>query len=131
MKKHETPSEKAACYLAEGYNCAQNVLLGVYESWHDKNELVPKVATAFGSGIGQCCSVCGAVMVIGIKYGTNDSVAKKRTKAYDLAHDFLHEFELRHENVLCCELIRYDLLLLDPSLRKLESTDSSIKNVRF
>jgi hypothetical protein len=81
MKKHETPSEKAACYLAEGYNCAQNVLLGVYESWHDKNELVPKVATAFGSGIGQCCSVCGAVMVIGIKYGTNDSVAKKRTKA--------------------------------------------------
>jgi hypothetical protein len=32
MKKHETPGEKAACYLAEGYNCAQNVLLGVYES---------------------------------------------------------------------------------------------------
>jgi hypothetical protein len=70
-------------------------------------------------------------MVIGIKYGTNDSVAKKRAKDYDLVHDFLREFELRHESVLCRELVGYDLSVPDPSLRKLESTDSSIKNVRF
>ena len=77
------------------------------------NILVPKIAAAFGGGIGRCGSVCGAltggVMAIGIKYGTNDPSAEKRLRAYELARRAYRRFEKRHGSVLCRELIGYDL----------------------
>jgi len=73
------------------------------------NVLVPKIATAFGGGIGRCGSVCGAltigVMAIGIKYGTSEASAEKRLRAYELARKAYGRFEKRHGSVLCRELI--------------------------
>jgi len=106
-------SEKAVKYFREGYNCAQSVLLTMFEHWNGKNELIPKIATAFGGGIGRCGSVCGAltgsVMVLGIKYGTNESSLEKRLKAYELTQKLYKQFENQHGSVLCRELIEYDL----------------------
>lgn len=97
----------------DGYNCSQSVLLTMAEHWNVKNELVPKVATAFGGGMGRCGSVCGALtgglMAIGLKYGTNDPSAEKRSKAYELAGAFYRQFEKQNGSVLCRELIRLDL----------------------
>jgi len=68
--------EKAVARFLEGYNCAQSVLLTMFEHWNDENELIPRIATGFGGGIGRCGSVCGAltggVMALGIEYGTNE-----------------------------------------------------------
>ena len=106
-------SQKAVSYHLEGYNCAQSVLLAMFENWNGKNELIPKVATAFGGGIGRSGSVCGAltggVIFIGAKYGTNNSSAEERAKAYDLANRFYSQFKTRNGSVLCRELIGYDL----------------------
>jgi C_GCAxxG_C_C family probable redox protein len=106
-------SEKAATRFLEGYNCAQSVLLTIFEHWNGENELIPKIATAFGGGIGRCGSVCGAlsggVMAIGIKYGTNEPSAEKRSRAYRLANKFYRRFEKQYGSVLCRELIGYDL----------------------
>ncbi len=75
--------------------------------------MVPKIATAFGGGIGRCGSVCGAltggVLAIGVKYGTNEPLLEKRLKAYELAHKFYRQFEKQHGSVLCRELIGYNL----------------------
>jgi len=105
--------EKAATRFLEGYNCAQSVLLTMFEHWNGKNELIPKIATAFGGGIGRCGSVCGVltggVMALGIKYGTNEPSVENRLKAYELAHKFYKQFERQHGSVLCRELIVYDL----------------------
>jgi len=113
MKEKNRLSEKAVKRFLEGYNCAQSVLLTIFEEWHGKNDLVPKVATAFGGGIGRCGSVCGAlsggVMAIGIKYGTNEPSVEKRLRAYELAKEFYRRFEKQHRSVLCRELIGYDL----------------------
>jgi len=99
--------------FSEGYNCAQSVLMTMFEHWNGKNVLIPKIATGFGGGIGRCGSLCGAlaggVMAIGIKYGPNDTSAKKRLKTYEVAQDFYKKFEKRHGSVLCRELIGYDL----------------------
>ena len=96
-----------------GYNCAQSVLLTIFERWNGENILVPKITTAFGGGIGRCGSVCGAltggVMAIGIKYGTNEPSVEKRLRAYELARMIYRRFEKLHGNVLCRELIGYDL----------------------
>ena len=83
------------------------------EHWHVKNELVPKIATGFGGGIGRCGSICGAltggVMAIGVKCGTNEPLMKERLKAYETAQKFYRQFEAHNGSVLCKELIGYDL----------------------
>jgi len=113
MKQKNVLSEKAATRFLEGYNCAQSVLLTMFEHWNGENELIPKIATAFGGGIGRCGSVCGAltggVMALGIKYGTNEPSLEKRLKVYKLAQKFYKRFEKQHGSVLCRELIGYDL----------------------
>jgi len=85
----------------------------MFEHWNGKNELVPKLATAFGGGIGRSGSVCGAltgaVMALGVKHGTNESSLEKRLKAYELAHNLYKRFEEKHGTVMCRELIGYDL----------------------
>ncbi len=105
--------EMAAKRFIEGYNCAQSVLLTIFEYWNGENELIPKIATAFGGGIGRCGSVCGAltggVMALGIRYGTNEPSLEKRLKAYEIAQKFYRWFEKQNGSVLCRELIGYDL----------------------
>lgn len=113
MAKKDVLDERAVKHFLEGYNCAQSVLLTIFEHWNGKNDLVPRIATAFGGGIGRCGSVCGAlaggVMAIGIKYGANEPLLEKRLKAYELAREFYKQFEKQHGSTLCRELIGYDL----------------------
>jgi C_GCAxxG_C_C family probable redox protein len=113
MKQKNVLCEKAATRFLKGYNCAQSVLLTMFEHWNGKNELIPKIATAFGGGIGRCGSVCGVltggVMALGIRYGTKGPSVGNRLKAYELAHKFYKQFERQHGSVLCRELIVYDL----------------------
>jgi len=113
MEQKNVLCEKAATRFLKGYNCAQSVLLTMFEHWNGENELIPKIATAFGGGIGRCGSVCGVltggVMALGIRYGTNEPSVENRLKAYELAQKFYKQFERQHGSVLCRELIVYDL----------------------
>jgi C_GCAxxG_C_C family probable redox protein len=113
MSQKKMLAGKAAYHFSEGYNCAQSVLLTMFEHWKGKNDLIPKVATAFGGGIGRCGSVCGAltggIMAISIKYGTNDTSLEKRLKAYEVTQKFYRKFLQCHGSSICQELIGYDL----------------------
>jgi len=113
MKNKSILCEKTAKCFLEGYNCSQSVLLTMFEYWNDKNKLIPKIATAFGAGIGRCGSICGAltggVMALGIRYGINEPSLKKRLKVYKLAQKFYKQFEKQYGSVVCRELIGYDL----------------------
>ncbi|MEM3442694.1 MAG: C-GCAxxG-C-C family protein [Candidatus Bathyarchaeia archaeon] len=113
MSQKIKPQKRAAAHFLKGYNCAQSVLLTMFEYWNCKNEIIPKIATAFGGGIGRSGSVCGAltggIMALGIKYGTNEPSLNDRLKAYELAHKFYKQFEKNHGSVLCRDLIGFDL----------------------
>lgn len=113
MQQKNLICEKAVKSFLEDYNCAQSVLLTMFEYWNGENELIPKIATAFGGGIGRCGSVCGAltggVMALGIKYGTNEPSLEKRLEAYRKAQEFYKQFKEQHGSVLCLELIGYNL----------------------
>ena len=104
---------RAVRHFDEGYNCAQSVLLVMSEYWNIKSDLIPRIATGFGGGIGRCGSVCGAlaggILSIGIKYGTDEPSPEKRQKCYELALRLYRLFEQQHGSVLCRELIGYDL----------------------
>ncbi|MDH7477732.1 MAG: C-GCAxxG-C-C family protein, partial [Candidatus Bathyarchaeota archaeon] len=70
MSQKNLLCEKAVKRFLYGFNCAQSVLLTMFEHWNGENELIPKIATTFGGGIGRCGSLCGAltggVMALGI-----------------------------------------------------------------
>ena len=105
--------QKAVSYFREGYNCAQSVLLTMQKFWNVESSLEPKVASAFGGGIGRRGSLCGAltggIIAIGMKYGTNKPVVEEREKVYSLALEFYNRFEKDCGGVLCRDLIGYDL----------------------
>jgi len=105
--------EEAVSHFKEGYNCAQSVLLAMQEFWEVENPLEPKVASAFGGGIGRRGSLCGAltggVISIGLRYGTNAPSSDTRGKAYSMALEFYGRFEKECGSVLCRDLIGYDL----------------------
>jgi len=107
-------SEKAADYFRQGYNCAQSVLLTMQEYYGIReSELIPKIATAFGGGIGRRGSLCGAltgaIMAIGLKHGTNSVILEEKEKAYKLAREFYEQFVSACGSAFCRELIGYDL----------------------
>jgi len=112
-QKKQKPVDKAATRFLDGYNCAQSVLMTMCEHWKVENELIPKIASGFGGGIGRCGSVCGVltggVMALGIKFGSNDAPAEKRRKVYSISSKFVRRFEERHGTVYCRDLIGYDL----------------------
>ncbi|UCH70846.1 MAG: C_GCAxxG_C_C family protein [Candidatus Bathyarchaeota archaeon] len=105
--------EEAVSQFEGGYNCAQSVLLVMQKFWNVKNTVEPRVASAFGGGIGRRGSLCGAltggVIAIGVKYGTNKPILEEREKAYSLALKFYNRFEKDCGGVLCRDLIGYDL----------------------
>lgn len=106
-------AEEAISHFNEGYNCAQSVLLAMQKYWEVKNPLEPRVASAFGGGIGRRGSVCGAltggVIAIGLRYGTNTPSSNAREQAYSMALGFYERFEKECGSVLCRDLIGYDL----------------------
>jgi C_GCAxxG_C_C family probable redox protein len=107
-------SEKAANHFKQGYNCAQSVLLAMQEYYGiPNNELIPKVATPFGGGIGKLGSLCGAltgaVIAIGLKHGTNTTNLKKKEKSYRLSQQLYEQFADTCGSPFCKELIGYDL----------------------
>ncbi len=106
--------EKAANYFKQDYNCAQSVLLTMQEYYGiGRNRLIPKIATAFGGGIGRRGSLCGAltgaIMAIGLKHGTNKTVLIEKEKAYEIALKFYDQFVEECGSPFCRELIGYDL----------------------
>ena len=119
--------EKAATYFKQDYNCAQSVLLTMQEFYGiPKSDLIPKIATAFGGGIGRRGSLCGAltgaIMAIGLKHGTDKTVLIEKEKAYQIALKFYDQFAKECGSPFCKELIGYDLT--DPKdLEKLRKSN--------
>ncbi len=78
MEKEEVMG-KAVLYFTTGFNCAEALLLALQEALNEEeNNIIPRIATPFGAGIGGRGSVCGAlsgaIMAIGLKYGRMEPV---------------------------------------------------------
>ena len=105
-------SEKATSLFDKDFNCAESVLIAVSDVLGIKADVIPKIATPFGGGIGRRGSICGAVsgaiMAIGLEYGRMGP-SEDKEKAYELALRFYERFEKKFGSVLCHDLIECDL----------------------
>lgn len=108
------PKEICASRFAEGFNCAQSVLLAFAEEYGLEQDVAARFAASFGGGIGRtgrlCGAVSGALMVIGLRYGNTtgaDRGAKEAT--YAVVRRFLEDFEKLHGSVDCPGLLGCDI----------------------
>jgi len=77
-----------------------------------ESEVIPRIATPFGGGIGGRGEVCGAVvgsvMAIGLKYGREEP-SQPNQQAYALAQEFCCRFEEETGHLYCRDLTGMDL----------------------
>jgi len=110
----EDCTEKAVERFAEGFNCAQAVLLAFSTPAEIDPAAAAKLVSGLGGGLGRqgdvCGAVTGAILVLGLRYGAalaGDKVAKENS--YRLVREFTARFQERHGAILCRELLGCDI----------------------
>ena len=99
-------------YFDSGLYCAESVVLALAKAQGIESELLPKMATAFCSGMARTCGTCGAltgaIMGISLIFGrreASESVQPSYTATQRLIREFDQEFGARDCSVLLgCDL---------------------------
>lgn len=106
--------EKAMNYFENGCNCSQAVVMPYAAELNAQEEVIQKMAVAFGGGMSKAGKTCGclsgALMVIGLKYGEDSAkIVANRIKSYNEGQKFIKEFHETFGATDCHELIKLDL----------------------
>lgn len=104
--------ESAATAFASGLYCAESVLVAVARAQGVESELLPRIATAFCSGMARTCGTCGAltggIMGLSLALGRSrpeESVAPAYVATQRLIREFEREFGARDcDQLLGCDL---------------------------
>lgn len=98
-----------------GFNCAESVLKACQEFFQLPGaEVIPKVASGLGGGMGRKGSVCGAltggILALGLAMGRTDPKdTAARDRIYARARELYERFEREFGTVLCANLTQCDL----------------------
>ncbi len=101
-------------FTQKGYLCSEAVLLTLSEFVKVKSDVIPKIATGFGAGIGRHGEVCGAltgaIMGLGLCFGRSDvSETPPNTSPYEFSQKMVDLFLARFGHVRCRDLLGLDL----------------------
>ena len=97
-----------------GYNCSQAILAAFSESLGLDAKTALMLASGFGGGMGgmggACGALTGAIMVLGFKYGSADSMDKTaKNEMYRKTRILAEEFKLRTGSLYCRDLLGFDM----------------------
>lgn len=102
-------TEKAVSSFKEGLNCSQAILTAWQGELGLDVDAARNIASAFGGGIGctgeTCGAITGALMVLGLKYGSAD----KGRKVSEKTRKFLDAFTERFGSARCKALLECDI----------------------
>jgi C_GCAxxG_C_C family probable redox protein len=99
--------------FSEGSNCSQAILSAYGQQFGLDEQTAIRIATGFGSGMGQMAETCGAVtgafMVLGLRYGgTSPGDQQAKEKTYDRVREFAERFKARNGSLVCRDLLDCD-----------------------
>lgn len=108
-----THKEKAVAYFRNGYLCSQAVLAAFAPECGITEQQALKLGSCFGTGMrkGEVCGACsGALMVLGLLFGQDDSADKEsRMRANSVNDAMLEQFADINGTYLCNELLGCDI----------------------
>ena len=110
-----TAREKALSLHAQGYNCAQSVLMaeGAYTGLEEKQAADTAVGFGGGARCGELCgAISGAIMAAGLHYGAEnrpkaDAFDRALTAAFREKFGALRCADLNAARIPCDELIAF------------------------
>lgn len=113
MCKEKISPETVLAMFGQGFDCSQIVLSSVCDQVGISRKDALKATAAFGGGIwhGDTCGcVIGALMAIGLKYGTSvPNDAEKKSDMLRKKAEFEAKFCAAHGSCLCREILGYNL----------------------
>ena len=98
--------------FASGLYCAESVVLSLAKAQGLETDVIPRVATAFCSGMARTCGTCGALTgaVMGVSLALGRSKAGASVQpAYEATQKLVHEFEKEFGARSCNDLLGCDL----------------------
>lgn len=98
--------------FASGLYCAESVVLALAEAQGIESDLLPKVATAFCSGMSRTCRTCGALTgaIMGVSLALGRSNAGDSVQpAYEATQQLIDKFEQAFGSTECHVLLGCDL----------------------
>ena len=113
--EHQSPAQVrkvAEESFAAGLYCAESVLLSLARAQGIDSELLPKVATAFCSGMSRTCGTCGALTgaIMGVGLALGRSKAEEPVQpSYDAGQRLIRAFEQEFGARDCHDLLGCDL----------------------
>lgn len=103
-------TDRAVELFKKGFNCSQAVFAAFADIFGMDEETALKVSAGLGGGVGRsrevCGAVCGASMLVGLKYGAtvgSDSASKQKT--YEVVQQIIAEFKKTNPSIICRELL--------------------------
>jgi C_GCAxxG_C_C family probable redox protein len=108
------PCILAEDFFARGYSCSQSVMLAFAEQLGIDPAIAARLAAGFGGGIGRqgltCGAVTGAVLALGMQYGSDDPEDKAaKENVYALVSRFSAKFAARNGSISCSGLLGCDI----------------------
>jgi len=107
-----THTEKALALYNDKFNCCQSVFGAFCEDYGLSQKEALRLACGMGGGVRSgdvCGAVSGAVMIIGLKYGHNDSGdLEKKAECYQKTIEYVTQFRERYGSICCRDLLGYD-----------------------
>ncbi len=113
-------AQRAKRYFAEGYNCAQAMVLAFADVVAVPQDVLLKIASSFGGGMGRLREVCGAVsgmfMVLGLLSGYDTpETGEKKKELYAAVQELARRVENENGSIVCRELLSLQEKRQDPT----------------
>lgn len=106
-------ADKALELFSNNFNCSQSVLTAFAADFGLDEQLALKLGTSLGGGARNgdiCGAVSGALLVLGLKYGHYEADnSEQKSRAYQIAVDYINRFKEANGSIVCRELLGYDL----------------------
>ncbi len=105
-----TRREAAMENFRKGYNCSQSIVLAFEDMLPVDKNLLSKLSSSFGGGMGRLREVCGSVsgmfMVAGLLYGyEGPETGEVKAEHYARIQELARRFEEKHGSIVCRELL--------------------------
>lgn len=102
--------EAAMANFLKGYNCSQSIILAFEDMLPVDKELLSKLSSSFGGGMGRLREVCGSVsgmfMIVGLLYGYDGpETGEVKAEHYKRIQELAAKFEEKHGSIVCREML--------------------------
>ena len=115
-----TRREMAMENFKKGYNCSQSIVLAYADMLPIDRDMLLKMASSFGGGMGRLREVCGSVsgmfIVAGLLYGYDGpETGQVKADHYARIQELAHRFEEMHGSIVCRDMLGLSVHHDDPT----------------